>query len=291
MDRGEESQLEEQKLEKEELEEVNENNKEGFFSKWNTYKSKLSPFVRVPIEVLEFCLTLVILLIIIRQGLFERRYIPSESMLPNLQIQDQLIIEKVSLNLHSLGMAKDIQRGDILVFYPPPAANHGIDLKKDFPNTFVRLTGLSSDIQVGALTLFPFLPKAEDAYIKRVIALPQEKVEVKAGDGVYINNQKLTESFTLEKPIYSIKTEADLYDMSIACGTPIDVAFKDSSKPITVPANHFLMLGDNRNNSKDGHCWGFLPRDRVIGKAMSIIWRNLGLKPDFSSPYERLFRN
>ncbi|MDX1921002.1 MAG: signal peptidase I [Candidatus Caenarcaniphilales bacterium] len=282
--------MEPSKTENEQLEEEKEI-KGGIFYKWNLYKASLSPSIRIPIEILEFCLTLIILLVVIRQGLFERRYIPSESMLPNLQIQDQLIIEKVSLNLHSMGMAKDIQRGDVLVFYPPPAANRGIDLKRDFPNTFVRLTGLSSDIQIGPITLFPFLPKAEDAYIKRTIGLPGDKVEIRAGDGVYINDNKLNESFTLEKPIYSMKTEAELYNMSIACGTPIDISFKDSSKPLVVPANHFLMLGDNRNNSKDGHCWGFLPRERVIGRAMSIIWRDLGLKPDFSSPYERIYQN
>jgi signal peptidase I len=258
---------------------------DGLFGGWNKFKSNLKPPVRTTLEVLEFTFTLIILLIVIRQGIFERRYIPSESMLPNLQIQDQLIIEKISKNLHLAGLAPDYQRADIVVFYPPPQANRGIDLKKDFGNTFVRLTGLSSDIQVGPITVFPFFPKAEDAYIKRIVGLPGEKIEIRAKDGVYVNGTKLNEGYILEKPAYSMYTMGDLYNSSILCGTNLDTKYANSKEPIIVPKDHFFCLGDNRNNSNDGHCWGFVKKDRIIGRALSIIWRDLGLKPDLRSPY------
>ncbi|MDJ0625027.1 MAG: signal peptidase I [Candidatus Caenarcaniphilales bacterium] len=263
-------------------------NKENisFFAKWNNYKLALTPPLRYSIEFVEFTFTLILLLIVIRQGIFERRYIPSESMLPNLQIQDQLIIEKVSQNLHKIGFAEDIQRGNIIVFYPPPAANRGIDLKKDIPNTFVRLTGLSSDIKIGPLTLFPFLPKAEDAYIKRVVGLPGDTIEVRAGDGVYINGNKLNEGYIMEKPLYTINNESDLFNSSINCGTPISTKMQGSNKAIVVPEDSYFCLGDNRNNSNDSHCWGFVKKNRVIGKAFSVIWRDLRLIPNFHSPYE-----
>lgn len=257
------------------------------FGKWNNWKASLGNSQRGFIEATEFILTLLLLLIIIRQGIFERRYIPSESMLPNLQIGDQLIIEKVSKNLFG---SKAYKRGDIIVFYPPKEANNGQDLKQDFPNGFVRLTGLSSDIQVGAITLFPFLPKAEDAYIKRIVGLPGDKIEIKSKDGVYINGQKLTETYVFEKPFYdSINNLKDLYASSVACGTTLDSKFENNTNPIIIPPDHYLCLGDNRNNSKDGHCWGFVKRDRIIGKAHSVIWRDLGLKPDLRSPYSELF--
>jgi signal peptidase I len=56
-----------------------------------------------------------------------------------------------------------------------------------------------------------------------------------------------------------------------------------SDKPIVVPPNHYFCLGDNRNNSNDGHIWGFVKKDRIVGRALSIIWRDLGeLKPYLS---------
>ena len=257
------------------------------FGKWNNWKASLGNTTRGFIEVAEFILTLLLLLIIIRQGIFERRFIPSESMLPNLQIGDQLIIEKVSKNLFG---SKAFKRGDIIVFYPPKEANNGQDLKQDFPNGFVRLTGLSSDIQVGPISLFPFLPKAEDAYIKRIVGLPGDKVEIKSKDGVYINGQKLIETYITEDPFYdSINNFKDFYSSSVHCETPLDSKYKDDTKPIIIPADHYFCLGDNRNNSKDGHCWGFLKRDRIIGKAYSVIWRDLSLKPSLREPDSEFF--
>lgn len=245
--------------------------KKSFFTGWDNMKSKMSPPARIGLETLEFIFTLLILLIIIRQGFFERRYIPSESMLPNLQIEDQLIIEKVSKNLHKVGLAPDLQRGDIIVFYPPPEANYGVDIKKDFPNTFVRLTGLSSDIEIAGIPVFFFLPKAEDAYIKRIVGLPGETIEVKAGDGVYINGRKLIEDYIMEAPDYSVSSMSDIPMLSDK--------FKNNSS-IVVPPDHYFVLGDNRNNSNDGHIWGFVKKDRIVGRAYSIIWRDLGrLKP------------
>ncbi len=243
---------------------------------WNKYKQSLSSPIRWSVETVEFIVTLLLLLIIIRQGVFERRFIPSGSMLPSLQVGDQLIIEKVSLNLHKIGLAPSLQRGDIIVFYPPPEASYGQDLKKDFANTFVRLTGLSSDITIGKFPIFFFLPRAEDAYIKRIVGLPEDQIEIKANDGIYINGQKLAERFspngeenyTLEKPNYNIKSMSDI------------ALLKDSlksDKPIVVPANHYFVLGDNHNNSNDGHVWGFVPKERIIGRAYTIIWRDLGL--------------
>ncbi len=43
-------------------------------------------------------------------------------------------------------------------------------------------------------------------------------------------------------------------------------------KAEAVPAGHFLMLGDNRHNSNDGHAWGFVPRENVVGKAIFVFW-------------------
>ena len=51
--------------------------------------------------------------------------------------------------------------------------------------------------------------------------------------------------------------------------------YKSSKEPVIVPAGHLFMMGDNRNNSEDGHVWGFLDQKRVIGRACLLFWRRL----------------
>ncbi|MGB5960809.1 MAG: signal peptidase I [Coleofasciculaceae cyanobacterium] len=143
----------------------------------------------------------------IRSFVAEARYIPSGSMLPTLQINDRLIIDKISYNF------RKPDRGDIIVFNPTDALK-----QQNF----------------------------KDAFIKRLIGLPGDKVEVKEGK-VYVNNQLLKENYIEEKPNYNFG-------------------------PVTVPPDQFLVLGDNRNNSYDSHYWGFVPRDRIIGRAVVRFW-------------------
>ncbi len=248
------------------------------FKKWNDYKFKLPTFIRISVEIIEFILILIIIAIVIRQGFFERRYIPSESMLPYLQVGDQLIVEKISLNAQKLGIKKDgFQRGDVIVFYPP-----FIELNQGFLHKLARGTGFSSDINMGRIKPFFFMPSVEDAYIKRIIGLPGDVIEVKANKGVYINGERLLEvypnsqgsnyfsnEYPLEKPFYSISKIFDLKEYFP------DKSTLSNNLEIKVPENNYFCLGDNRNNSKDGHVWGFVPKDRIIGRAWVIIWRDL----------------
>lgn len=144
----------------------------------------------------------------IRSFVAEARYIPSGSMLPTLQINDRLIIDKISYNFGNPN------RGDIIVFNPTDALK-----QQNF----------------------------KDAFIKRLIGLPGDTVEVKEGK-VYVNNQPLNqENYIEDKPNYVFG-------------------------PVKVPPNQYLVLGDNRNNSYDSHYWGFVPRDRIIGKAVVRFW-------------------
>ncbi len=160
----------------------------------------------------------VVLALGIRTFVAEARYIPSGSMLPTLEINDRLIIDKLSYRFQSP------HRGDIVVFSPTDKLK-----EQNF----------------------------KDAFIKRVIGLPGDKVEVKAGR-VYINSKPIQEKYIEDKPDYQYG-------------------------PITVPPNQYLVLGDNRNNSYDSHYWGFVPHDRIIGRAIVRFWplNRLGeLDPD-----------
>lgn len=170
------------------------------------------------LEVLKTILLSGVLALGIRTFVAEARYIPSGSMLETLQINDRLIIDKLSYNFSSP------QRGDIIVFNPTVA------LEKQ---------------------------KFHDAFIKRVVGLPGEKVELKNGK-VYINGKVLRERYTEGQ-----ETSTDV----CPAGQPAYL-----SKAVVVPANSYLVLGDNRRNSYDGRCWGLVPRDRIIGKASVRFW-------------------
>ena len=85
-----------------------------------------------------------------------------------------------------------------------------------------------------------------DDYIKRVIGLPGDKIEVRGGI-VYINEKPLDEPYIKEKPF-----------------SPYG--------PAVVPTNSFFVMGDNRNGSRDSRSFGFLPFDKVVGKAMLVYW-------------------
>ena len=88
--------------------------------------------------------------------------------------------------------------------------------------------------------------KAKEALIKRVIALPGDVVKITRGT-LTINGSPQVEPYTSEPASYEFG-------------------------PVTVPDGHVLVLGDNRNHSLDGHIWGFLPVENVIGRAVYIYW-------------------
>ena len=83
-------------------------------------------------------------------------------------------------------------------------------------------------------------------FIKRVIGLPGETIEIKAGV-VYINGSPLNEPYIKEAANYTIPKEK-------------------------IPAGSYFVLGDNRNNTSDSHIWGTVPRENVMGKATLSIW-------------------
>lgn len=144
----------------------------------------------------------------IRTTIAQSYFIPSGSMEPTLEIDDRLIVDKISYHF------TNPQRGDIVVFNPPEVVVEKQNL--------------------------------HDPFIKRVIGLPGDKVEVKGGR-VYVNNLPLQENYIAAKPNYTWGSQV-------------------------VPANSYLVLGDNRNNSYDGHYWGFVARDRIIGRAVVRYW-------------------
>ncbi|NEN89161.1 MAG: signal peptidase I [Okeania sp. SIO3H1] len=172
----------------------------------------------------------VILAIGIRQFVAEARYIPSGSMLPTLQINDRLIIDKLGYKF------REPQRGDIVVFNPTN------ELKTQY----------------------------KDAFIKRIVGVPEDRVELKNGK-VYVND-KIVEETYVASDLNPAELEARKVNHQ---KTRIDVCPPDKrflSEPVTVPPDSYLVMGDNRNHSYDGRCWGFVPYENIIGRAIFRFW-------------------
>lgn len=183
-------------------------------------------------EIVETVVFVVVMVVIIRFFIGEIRWIPSASMHPTLIEGDRIFVERFSR------FYAEPKRGDIMVFYPPEE-----DIKTDPLSVMARLTGFfCKDI----------------AYIKRVIGVPGDKLEIKEmvnGEyRVYINNKPINEPYIMSTDDY-IPCSSEMY-----CG------------PMKIPAGSYFMMGDNRGNSQDSRFWGLLPKERFIGKAIFLFW-------------------
>jgi len=108
-----------------------------------------------------------------------------------------------------------------------------------------RLSYQLGSPQRGDIIVFHFPRNPKEEYIKRVVGLPGDVVEVMNGS-VYVNGQSLAENYLNVKMNYTGKWE--------------------------VPADQLFVLGDNRNNSSDSHDWGTVPMDYVVGTAVLVYW-------------------
>jgi signal peptidase I len=113
------------------------------------------------------------------------------------------------------------------------------------------------------VVVFKYPEEPDLDFIKRVIGLPGETVELRAKK-VYINGAALDEPYVhfLQQP-RSANSEFNEV-------TSFDV--RERYGPVTVPPNQYFVMGDNRDNSQDSRYWGFLPRELVKGKALVIYW-------------------
>jgi len=108
-------------------------------------------------------------------------------------------------------------------------------------------------------------------FIKRVIGLPGETVELREKK-VYINGTALDEPYVhfLSPP----SGPSEFHEV-----TSFDV--RERYGPVTVPPDHYFMMGDNRDNSQDSRYWGFLPRENIKGKSLVIYWSYQAEREDY----------
>jgi signal peptidase I len=181
-------------------------------------------------EYFESIVIAVILALFIRTFIVQAFKIPTGSMEENLLIGDHLLVNKFIFGPSATGLERtllpvgSIARDDIVVFKYPE--------------------------------------EPERDFIKRVIGLPGETVEVREKK-VYINGKALAEPYA--HFLEPASTPSEFREV-----TSSDV--RERYGPVTVPPDQYFVMGDNRDNSQDSRYWGFLPRDYIKGKALVIYW-------------------
>jgi signal peptidase I len=154
--------------------------------------------------------------------------IPSESMVPTLEIGQRVLVDRVSFKFG------EPDRGDIVVFKPPAGQPNNCGVQRDPDQPCPRGTPEKSDTN----------------FIKRVVAVPGDRLTVREGS-VYINGRRQREPFARLDP---------------DCGTC------NLGQAITIPKDHYYMMGDNRGESADSREWGPVPKEWIIGKAFMTYW-------------------
>lgn len=178
-------------------------------------------------EYFESLVIAVALALFVRTWVFQAFKIPTGSMEPNLLVGDHLIINKEIFSPTATGLERaimphrDIRRGEVIVFK------------------------------------FPKEPQRD--FIKRVIGLPGDTIELRRKK-VYVNGKMQDEPFA--HFIYPLSPEGDKRSDDL----------KEEYGPVTVPTDQFFVMGDNRDNSEDSRYWGFVPASYVKGKALFIYF-------------------
>jgi signal peptidase I len=159
--------------------------------------------------------------------------IPSESMVPTLDVGQRVLVNRIGHRF------SDPQIGDIVVFHPPAGS------ETDTCGDRNRDENAACDE--------PTPGQAKVNFIKRVVAGPGDVIRIV--DGHVIRNGKR------EKDPYIANTCAN--NANRGCTMPT---------PITIPPDHWFMMGDNRGESDDSRFWGPVPRKSIIGGAFATYW-------------------
>ena len=131
-------------------------------------------------------------------------------------------------------------------------------------------------------------------FVKRLVGLPGERVRADRDGAVYVNGRPLSERYieegrrgTYEFPECLVglrPTHAGEVELTTELGERFRVQVVPSREvrgrlDAIVPEGHYLMLGDNRDRSDDGHRWGYVPADSAVGRAMAVFWppRRVGI--------------
>ena len=198
----------------------------------------------------------------LRSFLFEPFKIPSSSMVPTLLVGDLILVNKFHYGLRlpvlqtKLTEGSKPQRGDVMVFrYPPKPSLDYIKRVVGVPGDTVDYTDKRLTINgkpVATVALPDFLDETEMRYFKQ----NQESLGLEPHRMV-----------THEDRSAGVSPEAQGFERNANCNYSV------RGFVCKVPEGHYLMLGDNRDNSTDSRYWGFVPEANIVGKAF-YVWMN-----------------
>jgi signal peptidase I len=190
----------------------------------------------------------VVLVVSVRWLVCEPFVIPSGSMIPTLLIHDHILVNKLRFGV-----------------------------KVPFGNAFLLQWGHPHR---GDVVVFRYPENPEVFFVKRVVAVAGDTLEVKEGN-LWINGQKLeTDPVSHYEILKNIRQESGFdyfreHDLNFKTAATHVVRYqhKDFSSfhPVTVPPGHFFAMGDNRDQSSDSRYWGYVPERNLVGTA-NFIW-------------------
>jgi signal peptidase I len=180
-------------------------------------------------EYFETIIIAVVLALFMRTFVVQAFKIPTGSMEPNLLIGDHLLVNK-------------------FVFAPTLSSAE---------RAILPITG----IRRGDIVVFKYPEDTERDFIKRVIGLPGETIELRQ-HRIHVNGTAIEEPYARYQPRSAGPGGGET--------TSDDV--RDHYGPVVVPAGSVFVMGDNRDNSQDSRYWGFLPKGNIKGKALMIYW-------------------
>ena len=114
-----------------------------------------------------------------------------------------------------------------------------------------------SNPKVGDIIVFEYPPNPEKKYVKRIVALPGQEVQI-ADKVLYVDGE-----------VAAIPPMSQHIDMRIIPG---DLSFRDNFGPYQVPLGEYFVMGDNRDDSRDSRFWGGVPPENIKGKAVFVYW-------------------
>lgn len=218
--------------------------------KKNRRRKSIKPWIKEWVEAIVIAL---IFSLVIRTFFIQAFKIPTGSMIPTLRPGDRIMVNKLFFGPRipllglRLPMLRKPARSDVIVFVYPESAN-----KRNF-KAFKRYI---DDERRGPVhsRVWAFLKETQSKdYIKRLIGLPGETVEIRDGD-IYINGQ-LSDSSQIRKVLYFNEG-----------------AYGGEGQVVEISEDSYYCLGDNSSSSRDSRYWGFVNKEFLIGKAFLVYW-------------------
>ena len=205
----------------------------------------------------------ILLVFLLRSFLFEPFKIPSGSMLPTLESGDLILVNKFDYGVRlpvinkKIIANRDPQRGDVMVFHYPP------DPRIDY---IKRVVGVPGDVI---------------AYENKVLSINGKRVETSPLPDYYDDDsqryvKQMKERLGAIDHRILVRDDRPAFVSGIEA-FPMREACRYSAEGVacTVPAGHYFMMGDNRDNSIDSRYWGFVPDRNIVGRAF-FVWMNFG---------------